>query len=70
LVGLPIVAVWLQRQRKHSAIHWLCGHALWGIGKNLMIQEHYEEAMPWLQESLGIFENADALPSIATVGVS
>ena len=43
----------------------LRGHALWGIGKNLMIQEHYEEAMPWLQESLGIFENAGARLSIA-----
>ena len=32
----------------------LRGNALWGIGKNLMIQEHYEEAMPWLQESLAI----------------
>lgn len=45
----------------------LRGHALWGIGKNLMIQEHYEEAMPWLQESLGIFENAGARLSIAMV---
>jgi len=43
----------------------LRGHALWGIGKNLMIQEHYEEAMPWLQESLGVFENAGARLSIA-----
>jgi tetratricopeptide (TPR) repeat protein len=41
------------------------GQALWGIGKNLMIQEHYEEAMPWLQESLGIFESAGARLSIA-----
>ncbi len=45
----------------------LRGHSLWGIGKNLMIQEHYEEAMPWLQESLGIFENAGARLSIAMV---
>ncbi len=37
---------------------YLRGHSLWGIGKNLMIQEHYEEAMPWLNESLEIFENA------------
>lgn len=45
----------------------LRGRALWGIGKNLMIQEHYEEAMPWLQESLGVFENAGARLSIAMV---
>jgi tetratricopeptide (TPR) repeat protein len=32
------------------------GSALWGIGKNLMIQEFYEEAIPWLQQSLAIFE--------------
>jgi tetratricopeptide (TPR) repeat protein len=43
------------------------GHALWGIGKNLMIQEQYHEAMPWLQESLEIFENAGARLSIAMV---
>jgi tetratricopeptide (TPR) repeat protein len=43
------------------------GHALWGIGKNLMIQEHYEEAMPSLQESLEIFENAGAILSVAMV---
>lgn len=35
--------------------------------KNLMIQEQYEEAMPWLQESLGLFESADARLSIAMV---
>jgi len=46
---------------------YLRGHALWGIGKNLMIQEHYEEAMPWLNESLGIFENAGARLSMAMV---
>jgi len=45
----------------------LRAHALWGIGKNLMIQEHYEEAMPWLHESLGIFEDAGARLSIAMV---
>jgi tetratricopeptide (TPR) repeat protein len=44
---------------------YLRGHALWGIGKNLMIQEHYEEAMPWLQESLGVFESAGARLRIA-----
>ncbi len=41
--------------------------ALWGIGKNLMIQLHYEEATPWLEESLKIFESAGARLSIATV---
>lgn len=46
---------------------YLRGHALWGIGKNLMIQEQYQEAMPWLQESLEIFENAGARLSIAMV---
>lgn len=43
------------------------GHALWGIGKNLMIEQHYEEAMPWLNESLEIFENAAARLSVAMV---
>jgi tetratricopeptide (TPR) repeat protein len=43
------------------------GHAVWGIGKNLMIQQQYEEAMPWLTESLRIFENAGAALSIAMV---
>jgi tetratricopeptide (TPR) repeat protein len=32
-----------------------------------MIQACYEEAMPWLHESLGIFENADARLSTAKV---
>ena len=43
------------------------GHALWGIGKNLMIQEHYREATPWLEQSLAIFEDAGARLSIAMV---
>jgi tetratricopeptide (TPR) repeat protein len=43
------------------------GHALWGIGKNLMIQEHYNEAMPWLEESLAVFEDARARLLIAMV---
>jgi tetratricopeptide (TPR) repeat protein len=42
-------------------------HALWGIGKNLMIQGYYDEALPWLEESLGIFERVGAQLSIATV---
>jgi len=46
---------------------YLRGHALWGIGKNLMIQEYYEEAIPWLDESLGIFEGAGARLAIAMV---
>jgi tetratricopeptide (TPR) repeat protein len=43
------------------------GHALWGIGKNLMIQEHHQEAMPWLDESLKIFDEAGARLEIAMV---
>jgi tetratricopeptide (TPR) repeat protein len=43
------------------------GHALWGIGKNLMIQGQYHDAMPWLEESLKIFEDAGARLSIAMV---
>jgi tetratricopeptide (TPR) repeat protein len=45
----------------------LRGRALWGVGKNLMIQEHHAEALPWLQRSLEIFENAGASVSIAMV---
>jgi tetratricopeptide (TPR) repeat protein len=43
------------------------GNALWGIGKNLMIQERYRDAMPWLQESLEVFEGVNARLSLATV---
>jgi len=43
------------------------GSALWGIGKNLMIQEFYEDAIPWLQESLAIFESAQVELSMALV---
>lgn len=43
------------------------GTALWGIGKNLMIQGHYHEAMPWLEESLGIFETAQSPLDVAMV---
>jgi tetratricopeptide (TPR) repeat protein len=46
---------------------YLRGHGLWGVGKNLMIQEHYEEAFPWLENSLAIFEEADARLAVATV---
>jgi tetratricopeptide (TPR) repeat protein len=41
------------------------GTALWGIGKNLMIQRHYEEAIPWLQKSLEIFEGVGARLSVS-----
>jgi tetratricopeptide (TPR) repeat protein len=34
--------------------------ALWGIGKNLMIQEHYTEAILWLNDSLDLFEHAES----------
>jgi len=37
---------------------YLRGHGLWGIGKNLMIQEHYLEAVPWLERALALFEKA------------
>src|SRR6266446_1755590 len=43
------------------------GNALWGIGKNLMIQEHYRDAVPWLHESLEVFEGVNAPLSVATV---
>ena len=46
---------------------YLRGHGLWGIGKNLMIEEHYTEAIPWLDESLAIFEKADSPLDIAMV---
>jgi len=42
------------------------GHALWGIGQNLVIQGRYD-AMPWLEESLRIFEGDDARLSMALV---
>jgi tetratricopeptide (TPR) repeat protein len=42
-------------------------NALWGIGKNLMIQNHHEAAIPWLESSLALFESAGARPSMATV---
>jgi tetratricopeptide (TPR) repeat protein len=41
--------------------------ALWGIGKNLMIQNHHETAIPWLEDSLTLFESAGARLSMATV---
>lgn len=43
------------------------GHALWGIGKNLMTQEHHREAMPRLEDSLEAFEEAGARIEIAMV---
>jgi tetratricopeptide (TPR) repeat protein len=43
------------------------GSALWGIGKNLMIQGHYRDAIPWLENSLEIFEAAGARLDIAMV---
>jgi tetratricopeptide (TPR) repeat protein len=41
--------------------------ALWGIGKNLMIQEHYQEAFPWLHDSLALFESVAARLWMATI---
>ncbi len=43
------------------------GYGMWGIGKNLMIQAHYRDAMPWLERSLGVFEAAKAQLDIAMV---
>jgi hypothetical protein len=43
------------------------GNPLWGIGKTLMIQESYEEAIPWLRQSLAIFESARVGLSMALV---
>ena len=37
------------------------------MGKNLMIQEQYREAVPWLDDSLRIFEGAGSRLSIALV---
>jgi tetratricopeptide (TPR) repeat protein len=42
-------------------------NALWGIGKNLMIQGHHRAAIPWLENSLALFESVGAALSIATV---
>jgi tetratricopeptide (TPR) repeat protein len=42
-------------------------NALWGIGKNLMIQEHYEAALLWLEEARSLFEAAGARLSTAIV---
>lgn len=39
--------------------------ALWGIGKNLMIRQFYSEAMPWLEQSLTLFESVNARLSMA-----
>lgn len=41
--------------------------ALWGIGKNLMIQNFYQEAIPWLEQALTIFESVSAQLSTAVV---
>jgi tetratricopeptide (TPR) repeat protein len=45
----------------------LRGHGLWGIGKNLMIRSRYQEALPWLEKSLAVFEAEDSPLSVATV---
>lgn len=42
-------------------------NALWGIGNNLMIQTHYEEALPWLQQALTVIQEVGAQLLIATV---
>lgn len=45
--------------------YWGCG--FWGIGKNLMIQEHYRTAIPWLEDSLNLFEPAGARLWVAVI---
>jgi tetratricopeptide (TPR) repeat protein len=45
--------------------HRACG--LWGVGKNLMIQGHYPEAISWLEDSLRIFDAAGARLDVAMV---
>jgi tetratricopeptide (TPR) repeat protein len=50
---------------EHAGGWYLRGHAIWGIGKNLMIQTQYREAIPWLEDSLGIFQGAGAKLEIA-----
>jgi tetratricopeptide (TPR) repeat protein len=42
-------------------------NALWGIGKNLMIQRHHTEALPWLEDSLALFEPSGTRLSMAIV---
>jgi len=42
-------------------------NGLWGIGKNLMIRNRFSEAMPWLEESLSIFQAAGARVPVAIV---
>jgi tetratricopeptide (TPR) repeat protein len=42
-------------------------NALWGIGKNLMIQKQFQSALSWLEDSLALFESVGARLSIATV---
>jgi len=42
-------------------------NALWGIGKNLMIQGHHRKALPWLEDSLALFESAGVRISMAIV---
>jgi tetratricopeptide (TPR) repeat protein len=46
---------------------YLRGNGLWGIGKNLMIREHYTEGIPWLEQSLAIFEEAGSRLEVAMV---
>jgi tetratricopeptide (TPR) repeat protein len=43
------------------------GNALWGIGKNLMIQGHHQAAMSWLEEALALYESAGARLLMAIV---
>jgi len=42
-------------------------NAQWGIGKNLMIQGHHSEALPWLDDACALFAGAGVRQSVATV---
>jgi tetratricopeptide (TPR) repeat protein len=46
---------------------YFLANALWGIGKNMMIQGQHETAIPWLEKSLRLFEEAGVKFSMATV---
>jgi len=45
------------------------GVARWGIGKNLMIENHYQPAIPWLEDAVAIFEGVGS-NSLAAVAFS
>ena len=46
---------------------FLRGSALWGVGKVLMIEGYHRDAIPWLEDSLEIFQSANAKLATAMV---